>query len=440
MISGINIAVWAWMAIYTYLLYTIVFFLYSRVTMTKKQVMLFIPAIFVWTLIETYFTCMPSSQFQMIMCNFFELSWLLPTVYLFTENFSLNLIRFSVVSWIANVFAAIALNIYNHNDYVLFSQKRLDEMSWTSIAVFALSVAVMVVLEYPLIKRLLPYKTHLVGKYRIAACMYLVFVVIDYIIEINAAADGEFVWRGTFKALSALCLIVFIVFLAALARKRRMASYKQQLESRIELINSEYENIVEKNRELYKVRHELNKQAEMLRATKGYVPEDVRSNMMKEAGEQVRKSFEGMSLSGNLMIDTMLEKIRRKMYGKSIVFETVLTPIRFSKQQEDNVLIVQEDMFSFAERFYDDCKGLRYSIRTKNRMIFIIMEIELDDAGAYKKQKFIDMIGDRMIFRQTFHRTYSMLSRHEGSIDYELGRDGISIGVMIDTVTKSYAR
>lgn len=432
MIFDINIAVWTWMAIYAFLLYTVVFFLYSKVTMTVRQVRLFIPALFVWTIMETYFTCIPSSQFQIIMCNFLELAWLLPTVYLFTESFSLSLIRFSVVSWIANGVSVFILNIYNHEDYLLFANKRLNEMSWTSLAVFTLIVVVVVLLEYPLIKRILRYRPELVGKYRIAVCMYLIFVSIDWIIEINAAADGRFIWRGTFKGLSAICLTVFVVFLAVLAKQRSMATHRKQLETRIELLNSEYEKIVEKNRELSKVRHELNKQAEALWATKGYVPEKVRINMMEEIGDKLQKSFSGMSLSGNLMIDTLLEKLRMQFYEKDIAFETVLTPIRFSKSVEDDIVVVQEEMFSFAERFYEYCNSVRYSVRVKNEILFIIMEIGLNNAGAYKRQKLIDIIGDKMVFRQAFNRTNSMIVKHDGSIDYELGKDGVLLGVMMD--------
>ena len=431
-ISGINITVWLWMAVYAYLLYAIVFFLYSHVTMTARQVKFFIPAIFVWTLIETYFTCLPASQFQMIMCNFFELSWLLPTVYLFTECFSLSLIRFSVVSWIANALSVVVMNIYDHDDYLLFSVKRLNEISWKSIAVFTVSVVIVIFLEYPLISRILPYKPHLVPVYRIGAGLYLVIVMVDYIIEINAAAGGEFVWRGTIKSLSAICLSMFVVLLAVMAKRRRMNTHKKQLETRIELLNSEYENIVEKNRELHKVRHELNKQAEILRVTKGYVPEMVRMDMIGQIETSVARSFSGMSLSGNLMIDTLLEKSYKELKDKGIVLETVLTPIRFPKALEDDIVVVQEELFKFGKRFYESSDSIRYSIRVKNDKLFILFEAGLSNVGAYKRQRLIDLIGDKMIFRQAFNQTYSLINRNDGSIEYDLGKSDVTIGIMVD--------
>lgn len=435
MVGGVNLAIWIWMAIYTFLLYTIVFFIYSKITMTVRQVVFFIPAIFVWTVIETYFTCLPSSQFQIIMCNFFELSWLLPTVYFFTESFSLSLVRFSVVSWIANGISVSVLNIYNPKDYLLFSEKRLNEISWTSVAVFTLSVVVVIILEYPLIRKILPYRAYLEGKYRVAVCVYLIFVAIDFIVEINAASGGKFVWRGTFKGLSAICLTVLIVLLAVLAKQRSLAAHKQHLEARIELLISEYEKIVEKNRELHKIRHELNKQAEAFLITKGYVPEKIRMNMIEEAGSKAQKALSEMSLSGNLMIDTLLEQARSRLDLQGIIFETVLTPVRLSKPVEDDVVVVQEELFSFAERFFKNCKGLRYSIRMKNRTLFVIMEIEFESKAVYNRQKLIDIIGDKMVFRQAFNRTYSMFVRRDGSIDYELGKTGVVLGIMMDTNT-----
>ena len=431
---NISFDIWIWMAIYTFLLYTLVFFLYSHVNMTIRQVSFFVPAIFVWSLIETHFTCMPSGQFQMIMCNFFELSWLLPTVYLFTENFSLNLIRFSIVSWIANGLSVVALSIYNHKDYLLFSEKKLDEMSWQSMAVFTLSIIIVVILEYPLIHRILPYKPHLKKAYRIAAGLYLIFVSIDYIIEINAAAGGRFVWRGTFKGISALCLIAFIVFLAVMARQRNILEQKKQLTERIELLDKQYDEVVEKNRELHKVRHELNKQAEAVRAVKGYVPEKIRKDMMESITVKTGEALAGMSLSGNLMIDSLLEKYYRELSEKGIVLETVLTPVRFEKKMEDCIVMMQKEMFGFVERFYDNCDCVRYSIRVRNDKIFLLLEAGFRNVSAYKRQKLLDMLGERMIFRQAFGHTNSLIERLDGSLDYEIGKSGVLIGVMIDTL------
>lgn len=430
-ITNVNIVIWLWMAAYAYLLYVIVFFLYSHVTMTKRQLLLFMPAVLIWTVIETYFTCMPTSQFQYIMCNFFELSWLLPTVYMFTECFSYSLIRFSIVSWIANGISVVVMNIYNHQDFIYFSEKNLNEISWKALAIFTLSVVIVVVLEYPLMRKILPYKLHLTRVYRIAAGMYLLFVMVDFMIEINAAEEGAYVWRGTFKGLTALFLVALIVFLVALVKRRSVLLRKNQLETRIDILNSEYEHIVDMNRELHKVRHELNKQAEALRAVKGYVPEDVRTNIITKAGTNVEKSFSGMTLSGNLMIDTMLDKNYKCLEEHGILFETVLEPVSFSKEKEDDIVVIQEELFAFAKKFNDDCRWQRYSIRVRNGLIFIMLEIGIENRSAYTRRKLLDMIGDKMLVRQAFVQTYSLISKNDGSIDYELGKGIARFGVMI---------
>lgn len=431
MIYDADPVIWTWMAIYTFSMYVVGFFLHMHVTMTKKQVLFFIPAIFLWTLGETYYTCMPSSPFQIVMCNAMELSWLIPTIYLFTDHFSLSLIRFSVISWIANGVSLLVLKAYNLNEYILFSSKELNDISWDSIAVFACSVVIVLILEYPVMQKLLKYRAQFYRLYLVAAFLYLCFIMIDWIIEIKAAVNGTFVMRGGAKAASAIFLVAFIVLIVILIKYQHVYLQKRQLENRITTLNSRYDEVVGKNRELHKVRHELNKQAEALRAVKGYVPEKIRKNMVESVTEMTGETLKGMSLSGNLMIDTLLEKHYKELAEKNIVLETVLTPVGFEKEMEDSIVTIQEEMFEYAKRFEKSSKWVRYSVRVHGMATFILMEICFENGTTYRKQKLLDIIGDKLVFRQSFGQTYSLMAKCDGSVSYELDNGDVSVGVMI---------
>lgn len=432
MLRDINTAVWIWMAIYTFSMYVVGFFLHMHVTMTKKQVVCFLPAIFLWSLAEAYFTCLPSSPFSLIMCNLLELSWLLPTIYLFTDHFALRLIRFSVVSWIANSVALGVLRLYDYKEYMLFTGKHLDVVSWRAIAIFALSVSFIMIIEYPFMKLLFRYRPQLDKLYRAAIVGYLTIVVVDWIVEINAAAHGEFIMRSVIKGLSAVCIVAVIVLLAVLAKRKGLNIKKRQLEKRMDILNSKYDEVAARNRELHKVRHELNKQVEAIYAVEGYVSEEVRAEMTESVLMQRQQLLEGISLSGNLMIDTMLEKHYKELSDNNILLETVLTPVALSKEAEDDILMVQEEMFGYNNRFLKNCEWVRYSIRLKGRSAFILMEMGFKNKKLYNKQRFVDLIGDRMIFRQAFSQTYSIAAKQNGCLDYKLNEDDMEIGVMLN--------
>lgn len=431
-IGGVNAVNWIWMAIYAFSMYIVGFFLHMRVTMTRKQVTWFIPAIFLWTLAETYFTCLPSSPFQIIMCNAIELSWLIPTIYLFTDYFAFSLIRFSVISWIANGGALLMLKAYNSEEYLLFSEKQLNDISWQSIAVFALSVVVIIILEYPVMQIISRYRSHFEGVYHVAATFYIIFILTDWIIEVNAASKGRFIMRGPAKVASAVFIVAFVVMIVVMIKRKNLSLQKKQLRNRMAMINSQYDEVVAKNRELHRVRHELNKQAEALRAMKGYVPEKLREDMMDSVAARTGDALAGMSLSGNMMMDTLLEKHYRELKDKDIVLETVLAPVHLEKETEDCIVMIQEEMFEYAKRFEKNGKWVRYSVRRRGTAAFILMEICFEDEGTYKRQRFVDMIGDRLVFRQCFGQTYSLMSRYDGSIDYELDKGSVEVGVMID--------
>lgn len=430
-IGEVDLLVWLLMAAYTFSLYTIVFFLYSHVTMTKRQVALFLPAIFVWVLIETYFVCLPSSPIQIVMCNVMELSWLLPTVYLFTDHFSLNLIRFSVVSWIANGAVMLVLQMYNPADAVSFSGKQLDLISPSSMAVFTISVAAVVILEYPVIHWLMRYRPQLDLLYKTLTGCYLCIIFFDLFVELRAAFKGEFVWRAEIKGATGLLFAVCMIFMAVLIKRNGLSVQRQQLEKRIEILNSRYEEVVSKNRELHKLKHELNKQAEMIRAVEGYVPEEVSHNIMKSMGAKLNQSLAGMSISGNLMLDTMLEKHYRELEKRGIVLETILAPVKLQPDVEDSILMIQEEMFGYIRQFENDCTWIRYSFRVSGASAFIVMEIGLSNESYYKKQKVKNIIGDSLFVRQTFAQIAPVIAKRDGSMNYQLDRKNISIGVMV---------
>ena len=429
-----SISVLIWMAIYAYSMYMVGFFLHMHVTMTKRQVVWFLPLSFLWLVLESYFSCLPSSPFQLIMSNVFELSWLLPTLYLFTDHFTLRLIRFSVISWIANGLSFLVIRLYNYREYMLFSQKKLEQVSWVTIAIFAVSVVCVMIAEYPIMQYLLKYRPELDRLYNIVACLYFGIIIMDLIIEINAAAHGEYIMRSAIKGLVAVFLVACIVFLTTCVKQHSLRMRRRQLECRITTMNSQYDEVVARNRNLHKARHEFNKHAEALRAVKGYVPEETRKNMIETAMNTGMQFMAGMSLSGNLMLDTILEKRYRELQEKNIVFETVITPIRFSKDVEDVIVMVQEETFEYAKRFMDDCKWIRFSVRIRGKVTFILFEMGLDDKKMYNRQRFVDMIGDRMIFRQAFSETYSIIARYNGCVDYNVHKSGMEIGVMFNPV------
>ena len=189
--------------------------------------------------------------------------------------------------------------------------------------------------------------------------------------------------------------------------------------------------MVSKNRELHKLKHELNKQAEMIRAVEGYVPEKVSHNIMKSMGAKLNQSLTGMSVSGNLMLDTMLEKHYRELEERGIVLETILAPVKLHPDVEDSVLMIQEEMFGYISQFEKDCAWIRYSFRVSGASAFIVMEIGLSNENHYRRQKIKNIIGDSLIVRQTFAQITPVIARRDGSMNYQLDRKNISIGVMI---------
>ncbi len=411
--------------------YILTFFLYLGVTLKEKQVKWFILAAGIYAVIETRLIIMPGSGRQFLLSSICEIVWLNASYYLFMENFVSGVIRSSMVSWIANALSFLILKLVDPEGYVLLSAKQLNEVSWKSTAVFCIGVAGGIILQYPVMKRLFRYRPRLQKLYTVIGVSYFLFIGSQLVVGYQSAEEGGYAGKVFVKLCAAAVIIMLLVWMLVWIRHQSLKLQRQQLQNRMDMLDRQYRDVAERNRKLYRVRHELGKQMEAMRNARGYISEGTREKWMNSLEEELHGSLAGLSLSGNLMLDTLIEKKKREFAERSMVLETILEPVRLGRKSEEIVAMVQEEMFHYADRFRHAGGWARYNLRFHGRMVILMLEIDIGHAGQYRRNWFLNLIGDRWAIRRAFAQAYAAAAEYDGCVDYELKREQAVIGVML---------
>lgn len=420
-----------WLAMMVFAQFSLTFFLHMQVTIKEKQFKWLILVSGAYSVIMMKLICMPGGGLQFLLASLCELTWLNAIFYLFTEHLVLSVVRASVVSWTANGLSFMVLHAVDPEGCELFSSKQLTELSWKSAAVFCLCVAVFTILQYPVTQLVFRYRPRLDRLYIVIGVIYYLFLILQTVLGYRSAEEGEYADKNYLRGGVAALIVLLIILVLVWVRHQSLKLQKMQLQNRMDTLNRQYEEIAERNRELYFVRHELGKQAEAMRRVGSHVPEETRKKWVQSLEEQLHCSLSGLSLSGNLMLDTLIEKKKREYAESGRILETILMPVRIGRRSEEMVAMVQEELFRYADRFRHAGGWVRYNLRFRGRMAFLVMEIDIGRPIQYHRNRLLNLIGDRWAVRRAFAQTYAVAAEYDGCVDYELKREQAVIGVML---------
>lgn len=420
-----------WLAMMVFAQFLVTFFLHMQVTINEKQFKWLVLGSGVYAFIMMKLICMPGGGLQFLLASFCELTWLNAMFYLFTEHFVLSVVRASVVSWTANGLSFMVLHAFDPRGCELFSSKQLAELSWKSAAVFCLCVVVFIILQYPVMQFVFRYRPKLDKLYIVIGVIYYLFLILQTVLGYRSAEEGEYADKNYFRGGVAALFVILIIWMLVWVRHQSLKLQKIQLQNRMDTLNRQYEEVAARNRELYFVRHELGKQAEAMRRVGSYVPEETRKKWEKSLEEQLHCSLSGLSLSGNLMLDTLIEKKKREYAESGRILEAILMPVKIGRISEEMVAMVQDELFRYADRFRHTGGWVRYNLRFRGRMAILMMEIDIGRPIRYHRNRLLNLIGDRWIVRRAFSQTYAAAAEYDGCVDYELKREQAVIGVML---------
>jgi|GEM_PF-1226339 len=211
-----------------------------------------------------------------------------------------------------------AENVVDHLPECLFGIGIFLVVTWICLAIYA-----------RLFRR---KREHNERVFMIICAIWSVYAVYAYLVRIDVLrADNSWViGRVLMSALMAFASIVFAITVTERVRVKREQEEKRKT---LELLDRNYKEAVEKNKELRKIKHDLNKELQVIKllAENGQNTE-ARSGMLDLLAKH--SEYAELSFSGDAKFDMFISLIFREADEKGIVLEHII------EQSKENVEVI----------------------------------------------------------------------------------------------------
>lgn len=211
-----------------------------------------------------------------------------------------------------------AENVVDHLPECLFGIGIFLVVTWICLAIYA-----------RLFRR---KREHNERVFMIICAIWSVYTVYAYLVRIDVLrADNSWViGRVLMSALMAFASIVFAITVTERVRVKREQEEKRKT---LELLDRNYKEAVEKNKELRKIKHDLNKELQVIKllAENGQNTE-ARSGMLDLLAKH--SEYAELSFSGDAKFDMFISLIFREADEKGIVLEHII------EQSKENIEVI----------------------------------------------------------------------------------------------------
>lgn len=249
-----------------------------------------------------------------------------------------------------------------------------------------------------------------------------VFMIICAIWSVDVLrADNS--WVIGLVLMSALMAFASIVFAITVTERVRVKREQEEKRKTLELLDRNYKEAVEKNKELRKIKHDLNKELQVIKllAENGQNTE-ARSGMLDLLAKH--SEYAELSFSGDAKFDMFISLIFREADEKGIVLEHIIEQSKENIEVIDRYTLVLkkviDEIMDRSSRTYrkkkiiaDDKPWMRITCRKKGKHILFNVEYSVDQSQIRKA---------RIISWITISRAASLKS--EGLINSSIVADG----------------
>lgn len=395
--------------------YLAIFYIIMPLAMTKREVIANLVVSAFWAVGLFIIIIYADTKVKTTIGNVWESGYLLATCYWFVQG---SVCRNMVVVYA--LFEIINVDIYAFASFVdpAFGSVLLEPIVEEARMRDFIGVYVCVILSAFLLRPLVAWFLRKTEGHEAIFRWMLAVIIMAAVIGIITQkgkyfyaydAYGWFYVRTLFVIWMGGVVVVFVLWLKGNAMKRRSLALRRELI----LLEQRYENVIEKNRELSELRHEINRHMQAVREIHSFVPSG-QALAYAEAIEKKNAAFLELSLSGNLYVDFMIEQIYQEFREQGIVFETVLEPLKLSEMQTLELMDIMEELFGYVKMHVRSKRWVRLSIRTHGKMLLCQLENGYDDPKEYYRQRALNYLGSGLYLRQRLAMTGQLVRERNG--------------------------
>lgn len=404
--------------------------------MSRKQVLIHIPVSVAWGYLLGLLTWPAGNEYIYFAIMIIELGYLMLTVALFAKgSFWCNCVSVLVNSWIVSF---ISLGLFQILDPQLIKQFYFEIDGYQTISIPKTLFMSFFNLVICFFTRLIILKV--LKRDGTWEWLYVTFFII-FVIE-NAAQGilqlqnyGDYEWffeKHNAIYLIYVILMVLIIVLVALHSKRAMDFLEEKhLENAIQVTKKQYEESIKKNKEYHVLRHEWNRRANMYKQSVGFVP----SNQIEKYLNKNKKDFERLLLmpySGDMYIDMILERYKKKLEQEGIMIEYRVEAIQGKELFLSDLAQIVEEMFQYICKYEKIQSWCRFSLYRRGSRWICQFEYNQKGKIFYLMRRIRNVIGNNLTLRQNLPSFVIVGRRFDSVILYNTALSGSEFAVMIE--------
>jgi hypothetical protein len=252
---------------------------------------------------------------------------------------------------------------------------------------------------------------------------------IEYAMRLWEPTQDGALWHIIIRLFMSILAVLVALYAVIRAKGKLQEREYQKSKEAAREVSLHYDKMVEMNREYHMARHEWNRQMESARNMRGYVSSAEMTDYMKQLDSQI-DYFMGISLSGNLYLDILLEHNYRLLKEQGVVVEMVVEPFLLEDETLMDVVAIVEEMFQYVQDRVKDKQWCMFSFRQKKGMLLCQLEIGHSEKSG-KLGAFLNQLKDRMEVRENFLSSRLIAGRRNGAMLCHLYKQPMELAVLI---------
>ncbi len=364
-----------------------------------------------------------------------ELGYSYTCAYLLVEeDFFLAQVKQTLASQLANglatlVYSFIAPDFFN----TIYSNRDFANAKPHEFAGYILATFLSLVVLKPVFERLTPYRERLrpvyIGIFFLQWITYIHEFITKIIVD-DKDITTMIRHHNDFYFLSCGAIVSLLVVLWVTQKNKLLSHEELERKQKTEQLLLQYENIIAADQKMREIRHEFNRQMDLIRAAKGYIS---REELVRYLGELDERSRERLSLSrsGSLYLDTAIEQNYAALKEYGITNEVVLAPLKVSEEVTNALINVINEYYAYIiakHRYYD---WFRITVRSHKKNIICLGEAGFKKPNGIHLRRTLSRIMGSMLLYEDFPKSFSVAKNMGGAFEKEITDEELRLITMI---------
>lgn len=418
--------------IHVIITYTVSFYLFLPVRLTGRQRIIHLFITCIWAYFPVAIVMHMTNSAQYILEVLLETGYQYLMILLFTEgDFFYNVIRQSLASQLGNILGTGVIMLIDKdfmNTY--FVMREYSAVKPATYLLYITMIALAFILEKPLFDRVLQYKVSSHFLYRVIFALFWISYIHEYIVrlqeEFYSGTQMHIIYSVLYSSVA--LLIMIIIYIISLNTSLKYQKNSEQKEHAQMLLR--YQNLTKANDRMLKLRHEFNRQMDIVKTAKQYIPSEAMNSYLAQL-DDISKDFLTLSQSGLLFLDAAIEYNYSSLKQYDLIPEIIIMPFQVSEELTEDIILITNDLFEYIKTKHKRLGWYRFTIRKRESQLFLSMQAGYNNRNNYIISRLSNFIFDNFMYFDYLGHIAAISRKRDGIFESRILNNELTLNAMI---------